>query len=51
MTGPRALKAAGGRIRADRKTPVQNQLGDPVSIFDFINPGLLGTASSSRRYT
>ena len=32
-------------------TPVENRLGDLWSIFDFINPGLLGTASAFRRYT
>ena len=25
-------------------TPVENRLGDLWSIFDFVNPGLLGTA-------
>ena len=29
-------------------TPVENRLGDLWSIFDFINPGLLGSARSSR---
>ena len=32
-------------------TPVENHLGDLWSIFDFINPGLLGTAPQFRRYT
>ena len=32
-------------------TPVENHLGDLWSIFDFINPGLLGTASQFRIYT
>lgn len=32
-------------------TPVENHLGDLWSIFDFINPGLLGTAKQFTRYT
>ena len=32
-------------------TPVENHLGDLWSIFDFINPGLLGTASQFMTYT
>src|SRR5256886_7716740 len=32
-------------------TPVENHLGDLWSIFDFINPGLLGTAKQLSRYT
>ena len=32
-------------------TPVENHLGDLWSIFDFINPGLLGTAAQFRTYT
>ena len=31
-------------------TPVENHLGDLWSIFDFINPGLLGTAPQFARY-
>jgi len=31
-------------------TPVENHLGDLWSIFDFINPGLLGTARQFSRY-
>jgi len=31
-------------------TPVENHLGDLWSIFDFINPGLLGTAKEFARY-
>jgi superfamily II DNA or RNA helicase len=31
-------------------TPVENHLGDLWSIFDFINPGLLGTAKQFARY-
>ncbi len=31
-------------------TPVENHLGDLWSIFDFINPGLLGTAAQFTRY-
>ena len=32
-------------------TPVENHLGDLWSIFDFINPGLLGTAKQFTHYT
>ncbi len=32
-------------------TPVENHLGDLWSIFDFINPGLLGSAKEFGRYT
>ena len=45
----KALKAR-GRI-ALTGTPVENHLGDLWSIFDFINPGLLGTARQFTRYT
>ncbi len=31
-------------------TPVENQLGDLWSLFDFCNPGLLGTASQFKSY-
>ncbi len=31
-------------------TPVENQLGDLWSLFDFINPGLLGTAPRFRNF-
>lgn len=31
-------------------TPVENQLGDLWSLFDFINPGLLGSASRFRDF-
>ena len=32
-------------------TPVENRLGDLWSIFDFINPGLLGSAKEFGRFT
>ena len=44
----KALKAA-SRI-ALTGTPVENHLGDLWSIFDFINPGLLGSAKQFSRY-
>jgi superfamily II DNA or RNA helicase len=44
----KALKAS-ARI-ALTGTPVENHLGDLWSIFDFINPGLLGSATQFRRY-
>src|SRR5205823_3365994 len=40
---------AGARI-ALTGTPVENHLGDLWSIFDFINPGLLGSAKQFSRY-
>jgi SNF2 family DNA or RNA helicase len=41
----RAVKALTGRARvALTGTPVENRLGDLWSIFDFVCPGLLGTA-------
>ncbi len=45
----KALKAQ-ARI-ALTGTPVENHLGDLWSIFDFINPGLLGTAKQFTNYT
>jgi SNF2 family DNA or RNA helicase len=44
----KALKAS-ARV-ALTGTPVENHLGDLWSIFDFINPGLLGSAKQFRRY-
>ena len=41
----RAVKALRARARiAMTGTPVENRIGDLWSIFDFINPGLLGSA-------
>jgi non-specific serine/threonine protein kinase len=41
----RAVKALRGRVRlALTGTPVENRPGDLWSIFDFLNPGLLGSA-------
>jgi non-specific serine/threonine protein kinase len=31
-------------------TPVENRVGDLWSLFDFLNPGLLGTASQFKRF-
>jgi len=31
-------------------TPVENQVGDLWSLFDFLNPGLLGTATQFKRF-
>ena len=48
----RAAKALRARARiALTGTPVENHLGDLWSIFDFINPGLLGNARQFARYT
>jgi non-specific serine/threonine protein kinase len=48
----RAVKKlkAGSRF-ALTGTPVENRLGDLWSIFDFINPGLLGSSKEFTRYT
>jgi non-specific serine/threonine protein kinase len=47
----RAVKALHARWRAALTgTPVENQLGDLWSIFDFLNPGLLGSAKAFDRY-
>lgn len=48
----RAAKALRAEARiALTGTPVENALGDLWSIFDFINPGLLGNARKFARYT
>jgi len=47
----KAVKALDAQSRiALTGTPVENHLGDLWSIFDFINPGLLGTARQFARY-
>ena len=47
----RAAKALKARARiALTGTPVENHLGDLWSIFDFINPGLLGTSRQFATY-
>lgn len=48
----RAVKSlrAKGRV-ALTGTPVENRLGDLWSIFDFLQPGLLGSAKSFTRYS
>ena len=48
----KAAKALRAQARiALTGTPVENHLGDLWSIFDFINPGLLGTAKQFTSYT
>ena len=48
----KAAKGLKARARiALTGTPVENHLGDLWSIFDFINPGLLGNAKQFTRYT
>ena len=47
----RAAKALKAHARlALTGTPVENHLGELWSIFDFLNPGLLGTAKQFKRY-
>jgi non-specific serine/threonine protein kinase len=48
----RAAKQIDAKARiALTGTPVENRLGDLWSIFDFINPGLLGSAKEFGRFT
>jgi hypothetical protein len=48
----RAVKALDAQARIVLTgTPVENRLGDLWSIFDFINPGLLGTDREFTRFT
>ena len=47
----RQVKALKSRVRFGLTgTPVENRLGDLWSLFDFINPGLLGTAATFNRF-
>lgn len=47
----RSVKALRGNMRvALSGTPVENRLGDLWSLFDFINPGLLGNATRFREF-
>jgi superfamily II DNA or RNA helicase len=48
----RACKALKSRVRlALTGTPVENRMGDLWSIFDFLNPGLLGSAKAFSSFT
>ncbi len=47
----RRIKALKSRVRiAMTGTPVENRLGDLWSLFDFICPGLLGSAATFKRF-
>ena len=56
IKNPKARQTRAAKIlKADARialtgTPVENHLGDLWSIFDFINPGLLGSAPQFSRY-
>jgi non-specific serine/threonine protein kinase len=48
----RAVKQLDARARVVLTgTPVENRVGDLWSIFDFLNPGLLGTSAEFARFT
>ncbi len=48
----RTVKQLDAQVRiALTGTPVENRLGDLWSIFDFINPGLLGSSAEFTRFT
>ena len=48
----KAVKKLGGSARVVLTgTPVENRLGDLWSIFDFLNPGLLGSAARFKSFT
>ena len=47
----KAVKSLNGRARlALTGTPVENRLGDLWSLFDFLSPGLLGTAPRFKQF-
>ncbi len=46
-----AKKLKAGARLALTGTPIENRLGDLWSIFDFVNPGLLGSAKEFTRFT
>lgn len=47
----RAVRGLRGRARiAMTGTPVENRLGDLWSLFDFLNPGLLGSAAVFKKF-
>jgi superfamily II DNA or RNA helicase len=57
IKNPKSLSAKAARLLPARRrvvltgTPVENELGDLWSLFEFLNPGMLGTIKAFKRFT